>query len=291
MAKTLLDFITGCVTQTEARRFYRAMAAPPVQDQGGPSPQPDQTQQLIDGIRNIYKEPNSPLGQLYKKLFQKDPLDLTPTELTRLTQVVRDRQEDMDVKIELAPEFFNNGKIPQKERIARVIADYFQMNREHFDKAKDLQYDPDRYLLSIHTRKRLVSGFLKKLDMKSEIIRKIEKGLPLPGVTHYRTFRIPLNDQIILPEKQGKVTTQELTGLTARMNQFLAAHKGGEVTLQNGSSPKDAALVFSGSLDILKKLFTAATDEKKFPPLFFRAGQPEEFINELNKQNPKGKGI
>jgi hypothetical protein len=290
MVKTLLDFITGCVTPSEARQFHVALGAPPIEDQGGPPPHgPDPTQKLIDGIRNIYKEPNGPIGRLYKKLFQKDPLDLTPAELTRLTQVIKDRQEDMDIRIELSPDLFNSGKIPPKDRINRVIADFFQQNKQHFDRARDLQYEPERYMLTIHTRRRLVKAFLQKLDFKSDIIRKIEKGLPLPGVTHQRTYTLPIQD-LLNPQKQN-VTSQELNQMVARMNAFLAAHKGGSVKLQNATTPKDAVFIFSGSLDVFKKLLTEAQDEKKFPPLFVRPQTVDDIIHDLEKQNPKGRNI
>lgn len=244
MKKTLLHFITGCVTRHEARRFWRAL---------GDSEQ--EAKEFIQKIQKSY-EPGSHLGgffkHLTKKLFglEKSPFDLSPEELARLTKVIDNRIDEIQIRLKLVKELFDTQPDPQE--VAYKVSDFYVHHKQNFVSAKDIDYDSEENILSIKTEKRLLERLLRKLGVKEEYIKKLIDGKEIPGLKsgNAKKYEIPFRD---ITDAQKEYGTADLKTFEKVVNNVLK-NSSASVSLRDESTPKDATLVFTGELQVLEDL-------------------------------------
>lgn len=257
MKKTLLDFITGCVTPREARRFYRAM--------GGP----DETQKFLEKVQKHYADPKSAVKEhfkdLTKRLFglEKTPLDLTPEELDRLGTVVEDRQDTLAYQVKLKPEYFDHDAQDLYSFVKQTLPAVYARYKTYFAAPQDLMLTPPKEdqpaVLNIKSRKRIVKEALEMLRMKPDVVQKILEGASIEndikkvGETFHVSFA-----RVVDPEKLSKINPADLKKFAQVANGFLSKRGGGKLEIINEKTPADASFRYKGDLETLGELFYAA---------------------------------
>lgn len=272
MKKTLLDFITGCVTPREARRFYRAM--------GGP----DETQDFLEKVQRHYKEPKGIkdgvkdyFADLTKRLFglEKTPLDLTPEEIGRLSEIVEDRQDTVGYQIQLVGKNFDHEESDLYGFVKKMLPGLYEKYKQYFINPQDLMLIPPKdgkpAVLNIRSRKRIVKEVLQALRVKPDVIENVLEGKSEEEAKkHGETYRVDFS-RVVEPEKLASINPADLKKFGQVANTFLEKRDGGHITVENEKTPPDAYFTFKGDLEFLGELFYAARrdDGGKYFPMDF----------------------
>lgn len=283
MRKTLLHFITGCVTDHEARRFWRAFGN-----------SEEEAEKFLQKVQKHYEQGN-PVAETFKeitrKLFglEKTPLDLTPEEIERLSNVVRDRTDEKVLEIQMVPELFN-APVPDPQEIEYKVADFYVKNKNRFDSSKDIDYDKESNTLNIKIKKRFLENLLRSLEVKDEFIKKINSDSysDVPGLKQAdKTYRIAMTD---ITDLEKGYNAGDLKKLVQVMNNNLSK-QGATVSIDDIATPKDSTLVFRGDLDVLEAILHKAFREKQnnssafFPLQFDNSARIDQVIKRLRDQN------
>lgn len=274
MKKTLLHFLTSCVTESEAREFSRVIA--------------DDSQGLIDKINKFYNAKTNPgvkdkFQNLTKNLFgvPKSPLDLTAPELERFTEVIRDRESQASLRITLKPDFFEDGQLPDPQQIQTKVKDFYLHNRLHFNSYKDLSYDPSNQALSITVRKQIAQKLFDKLGIKPEVSKNLIDGKDLPHKTTKMT-KVKVPFEILVPTI-GSEKSYDIKQFEKNANQFLK-RSGSTVKVYNETTPQDSGFEFNGDLEALHDMFLRSFNNPNFRPLSFdHLGQVDAAMSQITQ--------
>lgn len=275
MKKTLLDYITGCVTPAEARRFQVALGADP--------------NRFLRQVQRHYKKKDdkgigNAFDKLTRKLFgiEKSPLDMSPEEIQRFTNVVQDREDMAALDVNLTSDLFASGSVPKDitTKVQRVIQNFYLgsqngvPNRTFFESPRDLMLMPqtDRTkppVLHIRTRKRIAQKFLELIGINREKIKEILSGKENEGVKHLgHKYTVQFSSVSDLTQL-GSLNKADFDKFAQVANKFLAKRGGGKVVVHNEQTPKDAYFEFTGNLELLEDIFHRTLRGENFWPVKF----------------------
>lgn len=155
----------GCANKIEAAKFDKIFAA--------------DGDEVVDLLKKHFREDKAPGGfnkffeGITKKLFgePKDPFDLTPGELERLTRVTKDTLDEFETRVVFRPEMFESGQI--NPDLHNEFADFYVQNKTFFMSPEDFQFDDATKTLYYKGRKNSLKRFLKQVGVKEDVISKI----------------------------------------------------------------------------------------------------------------------
>lgn len=166
---TFLHFITGTADPESTLAFQRVLS-----EEGNM----DELKKKLDHFYRLNQEE----GPVKKKIREfmgkgKDPFDLLPEELSRLTRV--EKGETVTVREFLTPQMFD--KPVTGEDLEEQIAAFYEKNRAFFESPNDLKFDPSSMKLDMKevdpdTARKLLATIGVRGDKIEDLIKRVDQA-------------------------------------------------------------------------------------------------------------------